>query len=1153
MSKYFGKTWWGEQWLNALSQIDYGNRLPRGSSYARKGSVKSIDFIKNKIIAKVAGSRPKPYDVTIELPIFQANDINGFIKTLAEKQTIVSKLLGRELDPEVMNIADQHNMKVFPKQWSDFKMHCSCPDGAVPCKHLAAVVYQSSIEIDNDPFQVFKLHDMDLMELLKSENITVTNSTISPPSIHELFIHDQKIKPKTFTRVAPPSIGNISQALIALLSEKPAFYTGIKDFREIYRISLNKIIKESDKIINGKILLASLGKVEDITIGYSDVIKIEIDEHHKFQSFIGSKKVDLFSLLNQMNKINTNRMEDYDESVQAIHNVLNIAMILISNGAITPQIMSIGKDKYKIRWLPAIISKEVMHVVDKLDEVLPPIIHFNGTVINKYTGLNFLSVLLTNLISKIHEDVNDEIIDLFFKEKVMIWDSPGTSSLAGGVMAWLQKYYLVQAKYSFDIVVEEVNKGDFKLDLNIKIPIKKTTNSEPILKVLSDKKYEKERFEIVHYVTQFTKYITGLDQLLNSKGSHELMMKNEVFSHFLMEMIPVIQLLNIDVLLPKSLQKILRPKASISVGVSGVAKSQLKLQDMLNFDWRIALGDHVIDEAEFKKILSTSQKLIKYKSSYIYVTAEDVEKIQKHFSQSKTINSIGLLKAALSEDYEDAKVELTDEVKKLIAEFTSNELIKLPSQLNANLRPYQQRGFSWMYKNHKLGFGSLMADDMGLGKTLQVITFIQKCMEEGDLKVQKVLVISPTGLITNWQMEIKKFAPNLRTFIYHGNVRTIPKVSDFDVMLTSYGIARSDEAKFKGVKWHTIIIDEAQNIKNASTAQTKAVKALRAGNYIAMSGTPVENRLSELWSIMDFSMPQYLGNVSDFTKTYGVPIEKYQSKEKAELLKKVTAPFIMRRLKTDKSIISDLPDKIELNSFASLTSEQAGLYEKTVQNALAAIEGIEGQDSKSLFSRQGMVLQMILALKQICNHPAQFLKNKQYDPNHSGKVEMLFDKLDSIIESNEKVLIFTQFTEMGEMLSKFIEDRYEQQPLYYHGGCSLKQRKEMVDRFQNEHRDKIFILSLKAAGTGLNLTAANHVIHFDLWWNPAVESQATDRAFRIGQNKNVMVHRFITKDTFEEKINEMIQNKKLLAELTVSTGENWIGKMSNKDLRELFS
>jgi SNF2 family DNA or RNA helicase len=476
----------------------------------------------------------------------------------------------------------------------------------------------------------------------------------------------------------------------------------------------------------------------------------------------------------------------------------------------------------------------------------------------------------------------------------------------------------------------------------------------------------------------------------------------------------------------------------------------------------------------------------------------------------------------------------------------------LPQGLQAQLRPYQERGFSWMYRNAQIGFGSVIADDMGLGKTLQVITTLLKHKEAGALEKEKALIVAPTGLLTNWLAEFEKFAPDMNCKLYHGSARKIDKKEKYDVLLTSYGVVRSEADELKKMKWHSVVIDEAQNIKNYETAQSKAIKSIPAGNFIAMSGTPVENRLSELWSIMDFSNRGILDSLPKFKEQYGNPIQNQNDTAVAEKLKLVTSPFMMRRLKSDKSIISDLPDKIEMDCFSQLTKEQAGLYEKTLQAALKEIEGIESTDQKSLFVRQGLVLQMILALKQICNHPTQFLKNNIRKPELSGKTELLFDKLESIVEANEKVLVFTQFTEMGHLLQHFITERFGEAPLFYHGGCTVKQRSEMVQAFQTNRADKIFILSLKAAGTGLNLTAANHVIHYDLWWNPAVEAQATDRAYRIGQKNNVMVHRFITKGTFEERINEMIQNKKALANLTVATGENWIGNMSNKELREMF-
>jgi SNF2 family DNA or RNA helicase len=600
------------------------------------------------------------------------------------------------------------------------------------------------------------------------------------------------------------------------------------------------------------------------------------------------------------------------------------------------------------------------------------------------------------------------------------------------------------------------------------------------------------------------------------------------------------------------LQQLLHPQATLRLKKkSSVENSFIRLDDLLSFDWQVAVGKEVLSPSEFNRLLQSASSLIKFKENYIYVDGSDIEKLHKIFTKETSLSPIQLLQTALLEEYELAPVVLTDEVRSLIKEFKGQEKIRLPQELNAQLRPYQERGFSWLYRNMRIGFGSILADDMGLGKTLQVITLLLKIKEEGMMQKEKALIVTPTGLLINWQAEIERFAPSISTFIYHGTARNL-KFFDADVMLTTYGVLRSDALLLKREKWQVMVIDEAQNIKNQDTAQSKAIRSIPAGTHIALSGTPVENRLSEFWSIMDFANKGYLGNIKSFKSEYAQPIQVFNDMQCVQRFRKITAPFMMRRLKSDKSIIADLPDKIEQNEYALLTQPQAALYDRTLQVAMNEIEGIKDSDHESLFKRQGLVLQMILALKQICNHPTQFLKNGLFNPALSGKTEMLLDLVESIVDSSEKVLIFTQFREMGEMLQLFLEERLGERPMFYHGGCSLKERQTMVDRFQNNRADKVFLLSLRAAGTGLNLTAASHVIHYDLWWNPAVEAQATDRAYRIGQNKNVMVHRFITKNTFEERIDDMIQKKKNLANLTVTSGESWIGKLSNKELREVF-
>jgi SNF2 family DNA or RNA helicase len=373
------------------------------------------------------------------------------------------------------------------------------------------------------------------------------------------------------------------------------------------------------------------------------------------------------------------------------------------------------------------------------------------------------------------------------------------------------------------------------------------------------------------------------------------------------------------------------------------------------------------------------------------------------------------------------------------------------------------------------------------------------------------------------------------------------ELDEVDVAITTYGLLRNDLDKFKDKKWDMVIIDEAQNIKNPDAAQSIAVKSIKTGTYIAMTGTPVENRLSELWSIFDFTNKGYLGNISNFQRNYALPIEKNRDTERIDKLKLVTEPFVLRRLKNDKSIISDLPDKIVFDEYCYLTKEQAALYEKVLENSFKAIE------SKTGIHRKGDIFRLITSLKQICNHPVQYTKLDKLSKELSGKAEKTFSIIEQIFEQDEKAIIFTQYKEMGDLLVRMLKDELKIDVPFFHGSVSRTQRDQMVEKFQSDDSIKLMIISLKAGGTGLNLTAATNVIHYDLWWNPAVEDQATDRTYRIGQTHNVIVHRLITLGTFEEKIDEMLKSKKELADLTVSTGEKMITELSDRELREIFS
>ncbi len=470
----------------------------------------------------------------------------------------------------------------------------------------------------------------------------------------------------------------------------------------------------------------------------------------------------------------------------------------------------------------------------------------------------------------------------------------------------------------------------------------------------------------------------------------------------------------------------------------------------------------------------------------------------------------------------------------------------VPQSLTGELRPYQKIGYSWLVQNIKYGFGSILADDMGLGKTIQVLSSILYLKENNLLENESVLIIVPPTLISNWENEIKKFTPELTYYIYHGSNRTFP-LEDYDIMLTSYGVVRLDLDMFLDRIWILCVIDEAQNIKNPNTEQTRAIKSVDAFSKIALTGTPIENRLMDYWSIFDFTNKGYLSTKDAFKRQYIVPIEKLEDEEVLNDLKTIAKPFVLRRLKTDDDIKKELPDKFVNDVYCSLNKKQIVLYNAILEEVFFDIENAKG------IQRKGIILKILTALKQTCNHPAQFLDIKNPKIKESGKMELLVDLLENILTADEKVIIFTQYVEMGKIIQKLISKKFKQEVLFLHGSQTLSEKTEIIDTFQENPDYKILVATLKTGGTGLNLTAARNVIHYDLWWNPAVENQATDRVHRIGQDKDVMVYRLITKGTLEEAIDAISKRKIDLAEKAISNDETFLTEMTNEELKEVLA
>ncbi len=605
----------------------------------------------------------------------------------------------------------------------------------------------------------------------------------------------------------------------------------------------------------------------------------------------------------------------------------------------------------------------------------------------------------------------------------------------------------------------------------------------------------------------------------------------------------------------------------LHINVGDTQPSYLGMDALLSFDARLLLGDTPISEEEARRLIQSSEGLAFIKNRWVAVDPERLQQTLAAYEKARKMIKEGnfSLRDALRmqlnpksildlpADGEVVYVSNGEWLESVIRKLRDPDLIvsaEPGETFKADLRTYQQRGVNWLCFLDSLQFGICLADDMGLGKTVQILALLNILKSRNHR--QASLLVIPASLIFNWSQEIKRFTPDIEFFVAHPEAGPDKKVEPkdkesldkLDLIITTYSLVQKYEW-LQGYNWDYIILDEAQAIKNPGTKQARTIKKFRARNRLAMTGTPLENRLSDLWSLFDFINPGLLGSSQEFTQ---FTKRLKQDPDGYARLRKVISPYILRRLKTDKSVISDLPEKVEMKTYASLSKKQIILYKDMVRELRDMLETTEG------IRRKGVILSSLMKFKQLCNHPDQYLGTGGYEEHDSGKFARLREICETIHDKREKVLVFTQFREMTEPLKAFLEGIFGRKGLVLHGSTPVGKRKEIVEQFQGWQYIPFIVLSLKAGGVGLNLTEANHVIHFDRWWNPAVENQATDRAFRIGQKRNVVVHKFITKGTIEEKIDMMLEGKsKLLQEVIQSSSEAWITEMDNKKLIELFS
>ena len=861
---------------------------------------------------------------------------------------------------------------------------------------------------------------------------------------------------------------------------------------------------------------------------------------------------------------------------------------------------------FHARWLPVLDSPHDSQRLAQLEAAMPPVCR--AQVFSEEENLSPRSLLnsflnttcdalarqwgkpASPLSSRGEDALAYRWIEALFSQNPAVQASPAQlQSLASSHRAWMRNLHIAgdaAFRIAFRIETPALQTDAWQLhyllqasdDPSLLVPAEQVWKKTGSIMSKLGRKFENPQEKLLAGLGYVARLFPPVTESLKNKRPSTLELDAQGAYTFLRETAPILEGAGFGLLVPPWWNRPgarlgLKVKMKSQKGKDAVAKGLMTLEKLVSYEWQLSLGGTSLTEQEFQALAALKSPLVQVRGQWVTLDPGQIEAALQFWEKQQTTGEIGMLEAlqfSLGGETEKSGLPIEEVIPEgWLAEWlerfsASGKMSELPQPagLHGELRPYQLFGYSWLSFHRQWGLGACLADDMGLGKTIQMIALLLQEKEtrangQTSAPAAPALLVCPTSVVTNWQRELERFAPGLNTYVHRGTDRLRggafrKAVRGMDVVMTSYPLMRLDAETIQSMPWLAVILDEAQNIKNPSAQQTQAVRKVQSEFRVALTGTPVENRLSELWSIMHFLNPGYLGTREKFRSSFAMPIERYQDKQALDQLKQMVNPFILRRVKTDPRVISDLPAKVETKVYCSLTEEQATLYEAVVKDVMKRIEEKEG------IERRGLVLSMLMQLKQICNHPVQYLHQTGKDAaesaleGRSGKLARLQELLEEVLAEGDRSLIFTQFAEMGALLAAFLPKSTGAATQFLHGGTPVKMRDQMVSRFQeDEHAPPIFILSIKAGGTGLNLTRANHVFHFDRWWNPAVEDQATDRAFRIGQKRNVQVHKFVTTGTLEEMIDDMIESKKGLAQAVVGSGESWLTELSTDELRNL--
>jgi len=1178
MKNRYGVTPWGSWFIDVLDSYQMGERLERGRRYANAGKVLSLELTDGRAVAKVEGKSKPFYRVVINFPALkEAEQVYNIIEN---DPPLLTQIAAGELPETFLQKLKNKKINLIPGSWREMKRSCSCPDYGDPCKHMAALYYIIAREIDSNPQALFRLRGMDLTSRFGKTAV----HSIAPPFTIKFTKKEIQKNIDIKTPLELEEIPHCAELITSLLPPDPPFCS--KDFTsviaEFYYFctrstgsftkndsdweGANTVSTESDEEI--------LSQIEhDFSRSHWTIIctKLIPGAEPVLQAKDINGGIRRYTLFEAFNNFTYFSSDDGTSSYNFLFYLFKALNLLCSAGAFIPYVINDIDETLKIIWRPFETLPSVFEMLEKIAArecgMLDNKQVFKIDLTNKQVknsgnqsvcGKSVVDILASAFLNEWirykfmifgryfnREGDSDykQLLNLFFLGMFIDVSSPAKRSLPMAIDRWLSVLHINFSAYRYAINIKDITKRNktndtedglafFQEALNFGISMDVITETESGTNKTALSKCTD--INILRAPLALSNYLPEIKELFTNQS---IPLSETRLVAFLDSASTLLTRLGLTVNLPKALVKELKPRLVIKGKTDSSLVKYLDLNSLQDFAWQIAIGDEVMSLSEFEKLVKIKRALVRFRDGFVKMQAEEFSRLLKNAKNSSPdLNDF--LKAHFNGDS-----VLSFDARETIDNLFREQNFPIPSSLNAQLRPYQVRGYNWICSLLYSGFGCILADDMGLGKTVQSIAAILRLKEEG-LLGDGCLIVAPAALLCNWENELSRFAPALKVTRYHGTGRKFDKKNE--VFLTTYQTIVRDAEKLKKKTFSLLLVDEAHLMKNSQTRISRTVKNLKSKYKLALSGTPVENRLEDLRSLFDFILPGYLGDTANFKEQYRIPIEVMRNKEKVKNLQKITSPFLLRRLKTDKTIIKDLPEKVVTTEYAVLEKEQAALYETVVSESMEKSKKMESKERSSL------IFYLLTSLKQICDHPRVYDKESPANMELSGKAQLLITLLKEILANREKTLVFSQYVETLQCLEQIIKKELGEAPLLYHGGLGQEKRSQIVNDFQNDPSSRILLISLKAGGLGLNLTAASRVIHYDLWYNPAVENQATDRAFRIGQKRTVFVHRLITKNSFEEKIDAMLASKQELADMTVKSGESWLARMSHDELKELF-